>query len=289
MKTIFQTIKYAVFIFFLTEIIVFSQDSFFPEIQNWELSEDKEIYDSNNLWDLINGAADLFLEYSFIELHVGSYKTQDNKEVKVEIYHHNNPINAFGIYSQERNPEYNFIEIGTQGYIDDYILNFLSGIYYVKLSTYTKGQLGQDLLLEIAQNIEKSLKQDNSFPKILNIFPEEEKNINSEKYIARNFLGYSFLNSVTTVLYDSVETFTLFIIGLKSSEDADSTLKKFINLQSAENISQFEDNGYKINDKNNGLITLAIENNFIFGILNCSDQNKIQKYMIETKMKLRAF
>ena len=123
-------------ILFLTIYDIYGQGSLFPEIKGWNFTEENEVFDANNLWDVIDGAADLFLEYSFVDLQIGRYISDGGIEVKVEIYRHNNPLNAFGIYSQERNPEYHFIQVGTQGYIEESVLNFLDGVFYIKLSTY---------------------------------------------------------------------------------------------------------------------------------------------------------
>ena len=263
--------------------------SLFPEIEGWHLSEENEIYDSNNLWDIIDGAADLFLEYSFVDLHIARYINKDSIEVKVEIYRHNNPLNAFGIYSQERNPEYHFIQSGVQGYIEENVLNFLDGVFYMKLSTYERGETGREALLLIAKKLDESLNQDNSFPEILSCFPEESKQLNTERYTAQNFLGYSFLNSVVTALYKDEITFTLFIVNTKRSEVADSILKKFIDAQNSKSVSRFAENKYKLEDKNNGLIDLALEKNFIYGSINCTDQTKSEKFMKKLELKLKNF
>ena len=133
------------------------------------------------------------------------------------------------------------------------------------------------------------MKQENSFPQILSCFPEESKLLNTEKYTARNFLGYSFLNSATTALYKDEITFTIFIINMKTSEEADSTLKKLADVQDDKNVFRFGENAYKLQDGNNGLIDLAVEKNFIYGLIDCTDQNKSKKFMQETELKLRAF
>lgn len=286
MKTTYFLITIILF-FIINE--VYAQRSLFPEIQGWNFSQENEVYDSNNLWDIIDGAADLFLEYSFVDLHIARYINEDSIEVKVEIYRHNNPLNAFGIYSQERNPEYQFIHVGTQGYIEENVLNFLDGVFYIKLSTYERERTGREALLLIAKKLDESLKQENSFPQILSCFPQESKLLNTEKYTARNFLGYSFLNSATTALYKEGIIFTIFIINIKTSEEADSTLKKFIDVQDDKNISRFEENAYKLEDRNNGIIDVAVEKNFIYGLINCTDQNKSKKFMQETELKLKAF
>src|SRR5512137_1524240 len=90
----------------------------FPSVAGWKLAVEETVYTPNNLWDVIDGAADLFLEYNFVDLHIARYQQTADLEIKVELYRHKSSVDAFGIYSQERYPDYHFIDLGTQGYAD---------------------------------------------------------------------------------------------------------------------------------------------------------------------------
>lgn len=286
MKTKLKLIVNAVLFILLFSVCAKGQESLFPEISGWKISEDSEVYDSNNLWDLIDGAADLFLEYYFIDLHTARYINMDSVEIRVELYRHNTPINAFGMYSQERDPGYHFISIGVQGYIEDGVLNFLDGVYYIKLSTYTKGKSGMDAMTLIAKKLDESLKQENSFPKILQCFPETAKQINTEKYVAQNFLGFSFLNSVMTVSYKNDIEFTAFVVITKNPDEVNSVFKKFIDAQSKENISFSDNRSYDVKDQNNGQMKISVKKNFIYGLINCTDKDNAESFMKEFSQKL---
>ena len=91
----------------------FAQDSLFPRVPGWNVSMESRVYDANDLWDIIDGAADLYLEYVFDDLHIARYTTGTHREVKAELYRHRDAENAFGIYAAERSPENNFISIGS--------------------------------------------------------------------------------------------------------------------------------------------------------------------------------
>ncbi len=80
--------------------------SFFPEVKEWNLDVGDQVYNPDNLWDLINGAADAYLSYDFRNLYTAVYSDTDDKFVKVYIFKHGDDKNAFGIDSQERNREY---------------------------------------------------------------------------------------------------------------------------------------------------------------------------------------
>jgi len=205
-------------ILFIPVAFAFGQISVFPQILGWKITQDDPVYDVNNLWDIIDGAADLYLEYNFIDLHIARYIRTDGIEVRVELYRHDSDADAFGMYSQERDTGYNFIQIGVQGYLQQGVLNFLTGSYYIKLSTYQKGSKAQEAMQTIGRALTTHLKQNNTMPKLFQVFPGEEKLSNTEQYVAHNFLGYSFLNSAYTVMYKDSSAFKIFVIESTTPE-----------------------------------------------------------------------
>ena len=190
-----------------------AKDFKFPEIAGWKQSGEIQTFTPRTLYEYINGAADLYLMYDFQELKVAEYYNEKKASVTVDVYHHKTPTHAFGIYSQERHPKANFINVGTQGYVEEEILNFIAGPYYVKITGYKIESGGQEVFFSFAKKVLENLKEKGTLPTLLNSFPLEGKVKNSEKFVAKNFLGYSFLHSAFTVDYELSGTkFKLFII-----------------------------------------------------------------------------
>jgi hypothetical protein len=121
----------------------------FPEVKDWNLTALPDVYTPGNLWDLINGAAESYLSYDFVDLHLGDYKHASGTVIHAEVYRHSTPVNAYGIYTAERSPEYKFVEIGAQGYLEEGVFNFLSGQFYVKLYSTNSGSEVQEALQKI--------------------------------------------------------------------------------------------------------------------------------------------
>jgi hypothetical protein len=88
----------------------------FPEVKGWKPHEKPQILSRNNLYDYIDGAADLYLKLDFQELEVVEYRNEKKAAVTVEVYRHRTPNDAFGIYSQERLADASFLDIEAQGY-----------------------------------------------------------------------------------------------------------------------------------------------------------------------------
>jgi hypothetical protein len=257
---------------FISVNLIHGQDSLFPQISGWKVEIEKQVYNPNNLWNIIDGAADLFLEYSFVDLHLARYTNEAGIEIKVELYKHSTPLTAFGMYSQEKDPDYQFLHVGAQGYIEPGALNFLTGAYYVKLSSNQNGAEVQNSLQSIAKKVTENLQRDDKLPNILHAFPEHGKQLNSEQYVAQNFLGYSFLKSAFTATYKNNSAFKIFIIENEKNEQAKVILDKFILTLPKENVVKTGEK-YELNDPNNGMIAVVLQNKYLFGVVNCTDKS----------------
>ena len=99
----------------------------YPKIGEWQPQKKVQVYTPDNLYDYINGASELYLSYQFQQLDVIYYKNRKKQEIVVEVYQHRSPLFAFGIYSQERSPESNYLPYGTESYIDGSNLFILAG------------------------------------------------------------------------------------------------------------------------------------------------------------------
>jgi hypothetical protein len=215
-------------ILLLVSTPVFSQDITMPELQGFKKTSNYPVYTSDNLWDFINGAADTYLSYSFVDLHVEEY-TKGKNVIKLEIYKHKDEIQAFGIYSSERSPTFNFINIGAQGYKTDGSLNFFKGKYYVKIRTYSKSQKVIQTLETLALKVSDMLPGDSEMPELLKEFPDMGKKKNEESFIKESVLGHEFLTGAFKALYEAGENqFAIFLFKKQSVSDASKTVTAYL-------------------------------------------------------------
>ncbi len=261
-------------------------DSLFPQIAAWKFTQDETVYKPNNLWDVIDGAADLFLEYNFVDLHIGRYQQAGDVEIKVELYRHNSAADAFGIYAQERYPDYHFIDLGVQGYIEKGSLNFFGGVYYVKISTIQEGKEVQDAMLIVGKKVEEHLRQARSWPVMLRAFPPKGKQLNSEQYFAKNFLGYSVLNTAYTASYEDGGSFKAFIIQQETSELARKMLEDYLKAAPKDAATIRDGGRFEVKDPHNGHVDLLLTNNYVVGLLGSGIEKIKENFLAEVASNL---
>jgi hypothetical protein len=185
------------------------------------------------------------------------------------------------MYSQERNPEYAFIDIGVQAYREEGVLNFLTGIYYVKIMTSLRGQEALDAMTTIAKSLDSRLKQRNELPKILNLLPAQQKRLNSEQYIARNFLGYAFFRQAYVAHYGTDKPFRIFVIASDSTAEAQSAFGEFVKTSPGGTTDTSTVERYSVRDQYNGPIEIVRKGNFIAGTVDLEDRNLANIYIDE--------
>lgn len=264
-----------------------ARDLRFPDIPGWKPSGAVQTFNPKTLYEYINGAADLYLASDFEELKVAEYGNEKKASVVVEAYRHRTPRDAFGIYSQERPPDGNFLGIGAQGYIDTNILNFVCGSYYVKLNSFNTGAEDRDALQTIARKVAEGLGERGGLPSLLSAFPPEGKKGNSEKYLTRNFLGYAFFNSAYTADYEvDGKTFKLFLIETADKNEGRSIIQKY--LRQVKNPEREVTEGrYTVSDPHHGVVDLFWKGGYIWGAVDLADAGLRSKVLKSVEENIR--
>ncbi|MCJ7582107.1 MAG: hypothetical protein MUP98_16465, partial [Candidatus Aminicenantes bacterium] len=199
----------------------------------------------------------------------------------VEIYEMSNETNAFGIYGAERYPDNNFVSIGIQGYVEEGVLNYLIGKYYIKLLCFEGGNRSGEYLELFAKAIAEKTQGQTSFPILLDHFPKDGLVANSEKFILKNVMGYSFLHDgyLSNYKVDDFE-FDSFIIQGRDEGDAQMMFDRYLEAKKSQPV-QKQDSIVSIKDRYYDLIFLSRVGNHICGVMKIEEgkEDLGQKYL----------
>jgi hypothetical protein len=251
----------------------------FPAVDGWTLAGPPQVFLPDALYDYIDGGADLYLKYGFEELQVVEYR-KDKMSVSAEVYRHRGLGNAFGIYSQERVPGADFLALGAQGYYESGVCNFIQGGYYVKLSSENTGADDREIVLAFARRISQELPAQSGLPAVLSALPSEGKKPNSEKFIAKDFLGYAFLHSGFIADYDrSGQKYQLLVISGDSADDARAMLTQY--LKQIKQEMTVTEGAYQVKDPYHGEMALFWKGKYIWGMMKLADPSLRSAYLKE--------
>ena len=193
-----------------------------PKIPKWKPEGKEHEYDVDNLWDAINGAADLYIAYGFERLAIRNFE-QKGVGVTLEIYDQGTPINAFGMFRTELPPKAEPLSIGAQSAIvAPYDCMLQNGRYYVRVKA-TEGKLKPKHCEEIFEAVIRSMPKASALPRELDRLPSKGRIKGSEKFSPKSYLGVSELGNCLSAKYEGKggKPYEIFAIVEKEGQTTD--------------------------------------------------------------------
>lgn len=227
-------------------------------------------YNADTLYQYIDGGADVYLLYDFKTLLHQEFKSGAN-ELTADIYDMGTGVDAFGIYSSERSPNYKFLPIGAEGYRAKGILNFLDGQYYVKLSG--SGPSADALLEEFGHLLSTRIGGSRGLPPLLARLPREGRIPHSEQYIKKDPLGHAFLAPAYIVTYAHAgQQFKLVVSvandGPAAKARAEQFAKHFKQSGKASSAPELGDNGMRGSNSFEGQVIARTRGRYLIAAFN---------------------
>ena len=124
------------------------------------------IYKGEKLFDYMNGGAELYYEYGFVQACIQRYQTPPG-EVTVEIYQMDLPANAFGIYTFDTQGEHP--PIGQDATYERGLLGFWKGRYFVRV--FSENEELKETILVLGGAIAQRIALEGERPEIVASIP----------------------------------------------------------------------------------------------------------------------
>lgn len=239
--------------------------SWLPAVAGWTISDEVEVFNPDNLFDRINGAAPLFIENNFREMTSMEYK-KGADYITIQAYRHATPEDAFGMYSSERSSDLAFLPIGGEAQGDKTNLYFFAGNMYLKIWSNVSGDVSAELQ-SIGKGLAEKIDATAAYPLVVRLFPEEGEIPYSVSYITSNFIGHEFLRSVYTARYErGGQSFQLFILDGGTPEGVKDVLTQYMAF--TKQPQEVKEGELLIKDRYNGDIPSLWKGRYLIGIFN---------------------
>jgi len=184
---------------------------------------------SSDLYEYIDGGADVYLDYGLVAMVHQEYKTPIT-DITLDVYNMGAQSNAFGIYAAESSPDYHFLPIGSEGYGTNEILNFFQGEFYVKLSAFSDKEKTGPVLERFARAVSQRIGPSEPMPEFLSLFPPQNLVSHSCKFVKKSPLGHDFLAPAIMAAYAFGDKQTSLVIS--RAPDAKGAVQKVEQLRS---------------------------------------------------------
>lgn len=250
-------------------------------IAEWGLSQKgSRQYNRDNLYEYIDGEAELYLTYGFRELLSQVYAFDDTV-LTVDIYDMGSPLNAFGLYSNYRHPDYDYAPIGTEAIVTDYGIRFYRAEIVVDITQSDVSSRIHEAARKIAKSISTKIGGKADPPQLLNHLPVDGRVAKTLRYIPRNMLNQDFLKSGLEARYRlrSGDEVTTFIVIFETAGDAISgiaSLEEYF-IESGERVVDhpaLQEKGFSVQTQYQGGMLVSVVDRYLLGIRDLSSPER---------------
>lgn len=122
-------------------------------IAGWELDSEPRLYVGDALFELVNGGAELYRRFGFVQALSAQYSGPEGRSIALEIFEMRDGDAAHGIFMETAGSTGEAIVIGDEAALDSYFLNARSGRFLVTLTGFDSDRETKDGLLELARAV----------------------------------------------------------------------------------------------------------------------------------------
>jgi len=220
------------------------------EVPGWRPSGETQTYTRENLFDYMDGEAEMYFVYGFEEMRMQEYVGEEEGLVRVEIYRVDTDENAYGLFTFYRAGQ--FLDVGNEGDLaSGGRLCFWKDRHFVCVFSVTKVE--EATLQAFTQLVAGELPAGGTPPELVSRLPREKLVPRSEKFfheklaldniiwtVKENVLNVSAETDAVAATYDyGGAKLRLLIVAYPEAEAAAGALRA-LNAASSETLSAAE-------------------------------------------------
>jgi hypothetical protein len=199
------------------------------ELGTWEPAAEPQVFKGEDLFVYIDGGADIYLEYGFIQVLVQDYRNAAGHGMSLEIFQMTSEESAFGIYTFKTAPGGKEIALGDGCRLVDYYLNLMKGNLVVTITGLDQDTVREEKLLFLARAVERRIKGAASRPILAGLLPPEGLKPQSLKFFkgplglanADRFFAGSALGFERGIKGDYIPGYSLVLLEFRNGQVAD--------------------------------------------------------------------
>ena len=233
----------------LTALVVFASASgagsmtgsdLLPDkIGGWTPSGQDSVYNAETIYDYMDGAAELYLSYSFDRLFVRTLEKPGSPTITIELFSMKSSQDAFGVFSLQREGKH--IGIGTESEYERGLLRFWKGTYFANIYTERETPEAKKALLHAGTHVSDAINSRGKKPRLLDVLPETGLDEQTIRYFhnhvclnycyfvaSENILNLDDQTEAVLATYNNPDGASrILLIRYANKESADEALQQF--------------------------------------------------------------
>ena len=243
-------------------------------MDGWQIADGPTEYDSEGLFEYLDGGAPLYLDFGFEGMVHVRYQLGDDSlsSVTLDIYDMGSDLGAFGLFRSGRPPDAEVRVWGAEGYRSGTVAAAWKG----GISIQSQADDDQPELIEAMESlvaqVAKSVAGGTRLPQIIDLLPSDGLVPWSERLVARDLMSHAFLPGGVLATYQMADDEgTLFfseLVGEPAVTKAMAGLRTHHEQwgEIGEDIDSIGDGGFRFSDPGLGSGAVVSTGSFVAGV-----------------------
>jgi hypothetical protein len=144
------------------------------EVEGWAPAGATQVFEDQDLFQLINGGAEIYHEFGFRRVLSQDYANAERRSITLEVFEMEDEAAAYGMYSFKSSGRGQPLELGDEAMIEDYYLNLRRSSFVVTLTAMNAGEDTAQGLVQIARAVAAKIEGDGGVPAIVAVLAAGE-------------------------------------------------------------------------------------------------------------------
>jgi hypothetical protein len=177
-----------------------------PEkVINWTKAEEDQFYDSQTIFDYIDGAGEVYRAYNMQRCLSRRYVTPQGPAIILDIFEMASSYDAFGVFTHD--PDGDGLPLGQGAVYRSGWLGFWKDRFFISLYADEETEAARQALRELARKVASLIKKEGPKPQILSRLPKKGLQAGSVRYFHEHpVLNRHYFVSTENILHMGRET-----------------------------------------------------------------------------------
>jgi hypothetical protein len=143
-----------------------------PVAGEWTRTDSVDVYAGKDLFLLVDGGADLFIEYGFVRVLTSEYSRVPDQSVTTELYEMESPAAAYGLFTSFTVGTGAAAPVGQEAVLGEGYCIFWKGSYVGMLTAASVDSGSGQMLLQLVGELETEIRHTGSLPGLCTLLRE---------------------------------------------------------------------------------------------------------------------
>ncbi len=243
-------------------------------MDGWQIADGPTEYDSEGLFEYLNGGAPLYLDFGFQGMVHVRYQLGDDPlaSVTLDVFDMGSELGAFGLYRSGRPPEAEVRPWGAEGYRSGTVAATWKGSVSIQAQADDEQPELIEAMEALVARVADSVDGGTSLPQIIDVLPSEGLAPTSERLVAKDLMSHAFLPGGVLATYrvadDEGTLFFSELAGEPAVTEAMAGLRAHHEQwgEIGEDIDSIGDGGFQFSDPGLGSGAVVSTGSYVVGV-----------------------